>query len=387
MRAIVTGMIGTFPVGGVAWDYGQYLLGLEQLGFDVYYLEDVGVPTYDPIQQTYGDDCSYALRFLHDSLAALSPRLAERWHFRDENGQTYGMEPAKLHALLADADLLLNVSGATLLRDEYLICPNKVLIDTDPAWNHFVIFPRWDKQGGWDGVNTYRAHDYFFTYAERFGRPDCLLPDLGLTWHLTRPPVVLDRWQPRGPGGAWTTVMTWNNFRKPVEYQGRKFGSKEMEFHKIEHLPHLHSQTPLEVAVGGVAPPVELWREMGWRVIDSHSVSLTLDDYQNYIQTSLGELSVAKNIYVATRTGWFSCRSTCYLAAGRPVVAQDTGFSEIVPTGEGLFAFNDGQEAADALATVEADYSRHQRAAREVAAEFFDAPRVLNSMLQQIGVL
>jgi hypothetical protein len=380
-------MIATYPVGGVAWDYGQYLVGLQDLGFDVYYLEDTGGPTYDPEQRAYGEVCQYAVQFLRDSLAALSPQLADRWHFVASSGEAYGMATRDMREIVAAADLFLNVSGGTLLRDEYMPCRCKVLIDTDPGWNHFVNYPRWDALPGWQGSHGYRAHDHFFTYAERLGRADCLLPDMGLTWHPTRPPVSLARWDRDGAGRAWTTVMTWNNFRKPVEYQGRTFGTKEMEFAKIEAVPALHPSLTFELATGGSGAPLEHWRTLGWDVVDSHSVSTTLDDYRQYIQSSRGELSVAKNLYVATRSGWFSCRSTCYLAASRPVIVQDTGFSEILPTGEGLFAFSDEAEASAAISEVSGDYGRHQRAAREIARQYFEAGHVLGEMLQQIGLM
>ena len=387
MRAVVTGMIATYPVGGVAWDYGQYALGLEELGFDVYYLEDSGVPTYDPQRRCYGDDCRYAVSFLRDSLSALSPQLADRWHFRAESGECFGIRSRQMGDIVATADLFLNVSGGTLLRDEYMPCRCKVLIDTDPGWNHFVNYPRWDAQPGWQGTHGYRAHDHFFTYAERLGYPDCLLPDLRLAWQPTRPLVAIDRWEAIGSGRAWTTVMTWNNFRKPVEYQGRVFGTKEMEFDKIESLPAKHPSLMFELATGGGGAPIEHWQTLGWKVLDSHSISVTPEDYRYYIQTSRGELSVAKNLYVATGSGWFSCRSACYLAAGRPVVVQDTGFSATIPTGEGLLAFSDERQAGEAVVSVESDYLRHQRAARVIAAEFFATQRVLRSLLERIGLM
>jgi len=387
MRAVVTGMIATYPVGGVAWDYGHYVVGLEQLGFDVFYLEDTGGPAYDPARRLYGDDCEYSVRFLRESLAQLSKAFEDRWHFCSAHGECYGMPHRRIEELLCNADLFLNVSGGTLLRDEYMSCPCKVLIDTDPGWNQFVNYPRWDASPGWKGTHGYRAHDHFFTYAERLGHPGCLLPDLGLAWHPTRPPVAIDRWNPEGPGRAWTTVMTWNNFQRPVEYQGRVFGTKEMEFSKMEALPNKRPDAAFELAVGGWGAPISQWRADGWNVVDSHAVSKSVDDYRNYIQTSIGELSVAKNLYVATRSGWFSCRSACYLAASRPVVIQDTGFSEIVPTGEGLFAFSNGEEAEAAVAAAQADPVRHGRAAREIATEYFDARCVLGNMLTQIGLM
>jgi hypothetical protein len=387
MRAIVTGMIATYPVGGVAWDYGQYLLGLDALGFETYYVEDTGGPTYDPTERLYGEDCSYGVRFLRESLARLSPELADRWHFRSAAGHCHGLPQSELKHLIKATDVFINVSGSALLRDDYIACPCKVLIDTDPGWNQFVNYPRWDAQPGWQGTHGYRAHDYFFTYAERLGRSDCLLPDMGLTWHSTRPPIAIDRWQPREAGRAWTTVMTWNNFLTPVMYQGRTFGTKEMEFSKIEGLPIIRPEVQFEIAKGGAEAPITRWQAAEWNVIDSHSISTTADDYRRYIETSRGEVSVAKNLYVATRSGWFSCRSACYLAAARPVVVQDTGFSEIVPTGEGLFAFADGAEAAAAIAEVESDYERHSRAARAIAAEYFDTRYVLSALLRRIGLL
>jgi hypothetical protein len=387
MRAVVTGMIATYPVGGVAWDYGQYLVALQDLGFEVYYLEDTGGPTYDPTRRLYGDDCSYGVRFLRKSLEQLSPRLTERWHFRDMSGECYGVSPHKLSEVIGSADLFLNVSGGTLLRDKYMPCPCKVLIDTDPGWNQFVNFPRWDAQPGWQNTHGYRAHDHFFTYAERLGQTDCLLPDMELIWHPTRPPVVLDRWKPTGDGRTWTTVMTWNNFHKPVEYQGRVYGTKEMEFAKIESMPKKRPALQFQLASGGSGAPIGEWRDIGWDVVDSHSVSESLDDYRDYIEGSRGELSVAKNLYVATRSGWFSCRSACYLAAGRPAIIQDTGFSDILPTGEGLFAFSYAQGAEDAIAAVESDYARHSRAARELATEHLDARRVVGDMLKRIGLM
>ncbi len=385
MRAIVTGMIATYPVGGVAWDYGQYALGLERLGWEVYYLEDTGGLTYDPTRGLYGDDPAYGVRFLAGALAGLSDRLAERWHFRASDGSTYGMPPAQIEQAIAGADLVLNVSGGTLLRDPYMACPRKVLIDTDPGRNHFVNFPDWDKKPHWQGAHNWRSHEHFFTYAERLGQPDCILPDLGIAWGKTRPPVLTDLWRPQGLGDRWTTVMTWNDFRRPIVYRDAVYGSKEMEFGRVEALPGRAPAT-FELAVGGADAPRERWRRLGWSVVDSEAVSRTADDYRNYIEQSRGEFSVAKNVYVATKSGWFSCRSVCYLAAGRPVVVQDTGFSDLIPTGEGLFAFSTLDEAEQAIAAVEADYELHQRAAQELARETFAADRVLGKLLVEVGL-
>ncbi|MEW6754951.1 MAG: hypothetical protein AB1505_28805, partial [Candidatus Latescibacterota bacterium] len=383
--AVVTGMIATYPVGGVAWDYGQYALGLERLGFEVWYLEDTGGSTYDPQARTYGEDCSYGVGFLAGALAFLSPALGRRWHFRAMDNRVFGVDAATMAQIAAQADLFLNVSGSALLRDEYMPCARKVLIDTDPGWNHFVNYPRWDASPGWQGTHGYRAHDHYFTYAEGIGSRACRLPLLGIDWRCTRPPVVLDCWRPEPRGRHWTTVMTWNNFRRPVAYEGVLYGTKEMEFGKIEELPPRCPGVDLEIAVGGDAP-IARWQERGWRVVDSHAVSRTTEDYRTYIEQSRGEISVAKNLYVATGSGWFSCRSVCYLAASRPVILQDTGYSQFVPTGEGLLAFRAPDEARAALAAVEGDYERHAAAARQLAEEHFAAPRVLGRLLADIGL-
>jgi len=384
MIAVVTGMIATYPVGGVAWDYGQYLIGLEKLGFEVYYLEDTAWQTYDPIKGEYGEDPSYGVQFLNHTLSELSPTLKHKWHFRAMDGRVYGIESRRMTRIIAEADLFLNISGGTVLRDEYMMNQCKIFIDTDPGWNHFVNFPKWDNNPGWEGTHGWRAHDHFFTYAENIGLPSCNLPLLGINWLPTRSPVILDKWHPRPPAQKWTTVMTWKNFSQPIEYQGQQYGTKEVEFEKIEKLPQLIN-AEFEVAVGGNNPPKQHLQTLGWSIVDSFEHSKTLDVYRTYIQQSRGEFSVAKNVYVDTHSGWFSCRSVCYLASCRPVVVQDTGFSRFISTGEGLFAFDDLEGAKSAIEEIELNYGKHQKAAYDVANEYFCSDRVIEQMLKEIG--
>jgi hypothetical protein len=385
MIAIVTGMIASYGVGGVVWDYGQYAIGLERLGFDVYYLEDTGWQTYDPRKGVFGEDGSYGADFLEKSLKSLSPTLGSRWRFRNMDGTTYGLGDDEIADALAAADLFLNVSGSTLLRDEYMRCKRKVLIETDPGWNHFRNFPRWDAEPGWQGAHGYREHDWFFTYAERMGKSDCILPDMGLSWHPTRPLVIPEYWSAEPPGDTWTTVMTWRTYPEVLEYQGTTYGAKEVEFAKVEQIP---SQTTarMQLAVGGFKAPRKRLSALGWAAIDSEDISRTAEDYRHFIQQSRGEFSVAKNVYVATRSGWFSCRSICYLAAGRPVVLQDTGFSEVFPVGRGIVAFSNLEEALAAINEVETNYSEHQEAARELARTHFSSEVVLSDLLGRIGL-
>ncbi len=387
MKVVVSGMIASFPVGGVLWDYGHYALGLERMGFEVYYLEDTSVPAYDPNRQMYHDDCSYGVRFLESELSRLSPTLGRRWHYRNITGDCYGLTQSEMADVMAEAVLFLNVSGGTLLRDEYMKCLRKVLIDTDPGWNQFRNYPQWDTHPNWGGTHGYRAHDFFFTYAQRIGQPDCVIPSLGLPWQPTRPLVVMDCWQPEPPAEKWTTVMavkSWSGLADTVEYQGVKYGAKEIEFARVQDLPR-HCRAALEVAAGGKAPREE-WQELGWSVVEAQAKSATADAYRHYIQSSRAEFSVAKNVYVATGSGWFSCRSICYLAAGRPVVVQDTGFSKLLPVGQGVLTFANREQAAVAINTVEENYAAHARAAREVAARHFAAPVVLGEILERVGL-
>lgn len=388
MKAVVTGMIATYPLGGVAWDYGQYVLGLEQLGVEVTYLEDPSIPFYDPTSKGYEPDPNYGFAFLERSLRELGAAAASRWHVRAVDGSTAGLTTDEIETAIAEADLFLNVSGAAVVRPRYRqLARRMALIDTDPGWNHFFEYAKWDRGERWKNdpsILGYRDHDVFFTYASRLGRDGCRLPDLGLDWWPTRPPVVLDRWRRQPPGERWTTIMTWDNFRRPIEYGGRTYGSKELEFPQIESLPQ-RTKAPLEVAVAGGGAPVEQWRLHGWTVVNAEDVSRTLDRYREYVQGSRAEFSVAKNVYVDTKSGWFSCRSVCYLAAGRPVVVQDTGFTDVIEAGCGVVPWSTPSEALAGIEAVELAYEEHSRAAREIAAAEFDARAVLADLLDRAG--
>jgi hypothetical protein len=384
MRAIVCGLMGSFPLGGVAWDYGQYVLGLHRLGFDVCYLEDTGWMAYDPVAGEDRESFALGARFVDDALGALDPALAGRFHIREMDGTTHGLSADALAEEIATCDLFLNVSGAALLREEYLPARNKVLLDTDPGWNHFHRFPQQQELRASRGQPPLGAHDHFFTYAERIGALDCPLPSLGFDWQATRPPVVLDCWSAGGAAERWTTVMMWEPYMRPIEHDGVAYGTKDVSFELIEALPQ-HTGSTLEIAAGGAAPR-ERWRERGWSVLDSRTISSTPEDYRSYVSSSRGEFSVAKHVYVATRSGWFSCRTVCYLAAGRPAVVQDTGFGELIAPHEGLLPWSDLGEAAVALAAAEADYDGHCQGARALAEERFGSDLVLGEMIERIGL-
>jgi len=388
LTIIVTGYAATYPVGGATWDYLQYVLGLKRLGHRVYYLEDTGRWMWDVTQNTFSDDASSNAAYLAKWIAALDPELAHNWALRDVHGQYYGMSQAQVARLCRETDVFINYSGSCILREEYMACRTKVYLDSDPLYNQAGIVDyvhgTADDKTRW-AVDCMRQHDKFLSFGESIGRPHCLIPTALFSWQPTRQPIVLDCWEKPGPAvrDVYTTVMSWQPDGGSVTVNGAVYGGKHAEFGKFINLPRCTPQV-LELAIGGGLPPVDLLRQHGWHVIDGYTVSSDPWKYRDYICTSKAEFSVAKQAYVATRSGWFSCRSACYLAAGKPVVVQDTGFSEHIPTGEGLLAFSTEDEAIEAIARINRDYQRHAAAASRLARECFDSQRVLPAFLQTV---
>jgi hypothetical protein len=378
MRIVVTGFVATYPVGGVAWDYLQYVEGFRALGHDVFYLEDTGRWCYDPARATFVPDARGGARYVAEALAWLDPALGDAWSVRGADDVVHGRDAAHVARVCAEADLLLNVSGSCWLRDEYRRARVAAYVDTDPGYSQAraaaVDAGTLDPETR-EAVARLRAHDVFFTLGEHVGAPDCLVPGVGITWRPTRQPIVLARWAGApAPDGPFTTVMSWKIEPSPPIVAGRVYGGKDAEFERFVDLPR-HTPERLEVALSGAAPRERL-RAAGWRVVDGHDVSATMADYRRYIHRSRGELSIAKNAYVAARTGWFSTRSAAYLAAARPVVLQDTAFSSHLPVGPGLHAFTTIDDAVAALAAVRADYARACAHARDVAHDCFRAETV-----------
>jgi len=391
LRIIVTGLVGLYPVGGVAWDYLQYMIGLAHLGHDVYYHEDTWSWPYHPVERMYTAQGDYSAQYLDRFFARYAPELRQRWHYLHVHEMSYGMERAAFDAVARTADLFLNVSGACILPDNLSPHCVTVFLDTDPGYNQILLSERFAWSENVDRwCASVAAHDQYFTYAENIHGSDCLIPQLNFTWKTTHMPIVLSLWdavaQQQAPATApWTTVMTWNAFKGRLFYQGVEYTSKGTEFEKLLILPR-RVNVPLKVAVGGVQAPLQRLHQAGWQVEDAPSVSRTPEDYQAFIAGSRGELSPAKHVYVAMRSGWFSCRSACYLAAGRPVITQDTGFSRIVPTGRGLFAYQTLEQVLEALDAIAADAKAHARAARDIAEEYFKAETVLAKVLDDLGL-
>jgi hypothetical protein len=271
---------------------------------------------------------------------------------------------------------MLNVTGAQDLRDEHLVCPRRIYVETDPVKGQIQV-----AQGDESMLAMYQAHDTLFSFGENLGQPDCGVPVERLTWLPTRQPVALDLWEPAaGDGGAYTTVATWRN-RNDVVLEGETYAwSKDLEFAKVMDLPRRRSG-PFELATTVDAGTARLLRAHGWRLADALAVSGDTAHYRAYIRGSRAEFTVAKDQNVRLRSGWFSDRSACYLAAGRPVITQDTGFGHVLPTGKGLFAFRGLDDILGAVDLIESDYEGNRRAARDIAAEYFDGERVVAALL------
>jgi hypothetical protein len=378
MRIIVTGLVGQYAFGGVAWDYLQFVEGFRQLGHDVFYLEDTEMWPYDPVNNTIGEDCSYNVNYLRTVMEKLG--LADRWIYRSASDASYhGHTETEAREICATADLFLNVSGCGWLRPEYLAIPHRAFLDSDPMFTQVAL-----ASGKQDVVDRIRAHDRHFTFAENIGASNCRVPHAGLHWIPTRQPVVLDWWDARTetPRDVFTTVMNWVSY-KNCEYNGETWGQKDVEFLKFLDLPQRTAQK-FEIAMGmgpGMKRPTETLQQKGWQIIEPAEHLPDPWTYREYLRQSKGEWSVAKEGYVKSRSGWFSCRSACYLALGRPCVLQDTGWSNVYPTGHGLFTFRTMNEALSAIDAINANYAAHSRAARQLAEQMFDARTVLAELL------
>ncbi|HJQ84377.1 MAG TPA: hypothetical protein VKA21_09900 [Candidatus Binatia bacterium] len=380
---VVLGIVGQYPMAGVAWQAIHYLLGFRRLGREVWYIEDSGAPPYDPQRGMNTEDCTHAVRHVADVMGRIG--LADRWAYVDlMHGEVHGLSRARLDAVYREAAALVNLCGATAPREEHRRGPKLVYIETDPVYEQLRI-----ALGEASSLDFLASHDVLFTYGENLGAPDCPVPLVRFPWKTTRPPVVLDCWEPATDAAAvhFTSIASWENRGKDITFAGETYQwSKHVNFLRFLDLPRQSPQRFL-LAMDPLDPAVAARiRAAGWELTDPRPISADVDAYRAFIRGSRGEFTVAKDIYVRPRSGWFSDRSVCYLAAGRPVVTQDTGFGKFVPTGEGLFAYATMEEAVEALARIDRDYVRHGHAARRVAAEYFDAECVLGRLLADAGL-
>jgi hypothetical protein len=380
-RVIVLGIAFWYPLAGVTYQMLHYLLGLRALGHDVFYVEELMGEVYDPAEGAFTYDYANNLRLI-------GPRLdghgfAGRWACRDGDGVWHGMTGGQVADLYRSADALLNVCGSHHLTDEQMVVPARLFCESDP----FSVQVRVAK--GDEGTRKFLdAHTHHFTFGENIGRPGCLIPDTGHHWQPTRQPVHLPLWASEPVGGdTYNTITTWQNKGEPIEWAGEHYWwTKDREFRKVLDLPRRLLGQRFELATGVDDDVRDLLLWHGWQLADSHAVSIDPVVYADYIKRSRGEFTVARDQYSRPRTGWFSDRTACYLAAGRPVMTGDTAFDVALPTGRGLFGFHDVDGAAAAVEAIETDYAGHCAAAREIAAEYFAADKVLGGVMSRAGV-
>jgi hypothetical protein len=382
-KIVVLHLAGRYPFAGVIWQLLHHLIGFRQLGLDVYYVEEQPY-VYDPTLNSNTSDTSRNLKVLGDVLARYG--FGDRWSFFDTTRDEYvGMSRERCMELFRDSDAIINLCGAIEPREEHQQNRCLVYLETDPGVVQLEVTRKIPT-----AVRFTKAHKLLFTYCYNIGAADCLLPTAGLDWHVTRPPVSLDEWRPGvGPTmpRAFTTVGTWQNFGNDMEIAGETYyWSKHINFRKALEVAGRAGQ-PIEISTNLTSgPDYDRAIAGGFSIAPVVPMSLDIDEYRRYVSGSRGEFTVAKDIYVRPRTGWFSDRTVCYLAAGRPVVTQRTGFEKFILTGEGLLGFDTPDEAVDAIRAINADYPRHARAAREIAAEYFDAEKLLDEIAEAAGI-
>lgn len=376
LKILVSGMIAAVPYhGGATWAFLQYVLGFARLGHEVTFVEQLDAGNA-------GLAGAPGTAYVRD--------VAQRFGFGDRwallaggTRETAGLPYERLRATAREADLLVNISG--ILADEDLVTPVpvRVYLDLDPAFNQL-----WHASGIDMGFG---GHTHFATVGQAIGTPECPVPTCGLDWIPTLPPVVLEHW-PRaregaGPGaGAFTTVGNWRGYGS-VEHQGRHYGQKAHSMRELMEIP-TRTDALLRPALDvhpGETPDLEALDRNGWQLLDPGVVARDPDSYREFVAGSLAELGIAKSGYVLSRCGWFSDRSACYLASGRPVLAQDTGFPRFLPTGDGLLSFTDTDDAVAGIEEIRARYEHHADAAHELARAELDSDVVLTRLLERVG--
>ena len=375
------------PVAGVIWQTVQYLVGLRRLGFDVYYAEDHGG---HPSMLTDEDDpwgTTKAAELLERTLAAFDFR--DRWSYHawhtGDYGSYFGIGETAINHAFRNAAAVLNLHGGTQLPTEHRWSGALIYVETDP------VAPQIELHNGLAATAEFLdAHTAHFTFGENLGAPDCKVPAPPdrYRFYPTRQPIVFDFWQSESAAGdLFTTIANWRQTERPMTLDEEVYHwSKHFEFMKFLDLPR-RTEQQFELALSSyTAADQQLLEEQGWRVRSALGFSRDPDRYRDYIAQSRGEWTVAKDQNVRLRSGWFSDRAASYLASGRPVITQETAFSNLLPTGRGLFAFSTMEEILAAISEINSDYESQSRAAADIAREYFDAENVLAKMMQQAGV-
>jgi ATP-binding cassette, subfamily B, bacterial len=384
-KVVLLGMLSKIPVGGVAWLVGQYAVGFRRLGFDVYYVEAHGRTPTMFTNSRDGKGTVAAARYVNTVMKSFG--MHDRWSYQalHDRARSFGMSASEVQRLYAEAELIVNLHGSTVPTDEQAAKGRLVYLGTDPVDLELEL-----ARGERRAIEFLEPHAAFFTWGLNHGNPDCRLPwSEQFPMVPSPPPVLLDQWSDRWhlPDAPFTTIGNWRQDYREIEYEGETYHwSKHHEFLKVIDLPS-KVETPLELALSSYREPDRVLLEQhGWRVTSGLEVSSDLASYRDYVVRSSGEFSVAKDQNVRFRTGWFSERSATYLAAGRPVVLQDTGFGAALPTGCGLFGFVGADDAAAAIDAIRADPDRHRRVASEIARDYLSHDVVLPDMLDHMGV-
>ncbi len=393
MRIIILGGMGRIPFAGTVWQVLNYAEGFRRLGHDVYYVEDTGQwPYYASADATLEEACEWTANYIGDAMRWCS--MPGHWAYRAaaQNGRIYGLSESQYERLFREADALINLTGSTVLQDEHSRVPVRVFLQTDPGVGEILA-----AEGDKGTLKMLEAHTHFANFGENLGAPDCLLPPGPFPYKPTRQPVILDWFAPSTHGhsngrhcGAalrFTTVGNWKQTGCDIVWKGEKYTwSKHAQFLKVLDLPQRIDQ-PIELALASIAKrDIRLLQSNGWQIADACAISSDIFRYRSYLLESDGEFTVAKDQNIRWRTGWFSDRSACYLAAGKPVITQDTAFGNVLPVGEGLFAFKTIDDAVHAFEAIRSDYHRQSRAAMTIGEEFFRAEKVLAKLLSDLGI-
>ncbi len=381
------GFMGSIPIAGVIWQHIHYIVGLQQLGHDVYYIEDSARLPYNPDTFDVNEDFDYAAKIL--ARMAKDFGFENRWgycaRFLPDN-PTAGISLKKIRQLYREADAILNVCGAQEFNDDLLQSESILYVESDPGVEQIKV-----DQGVKSTINYLARHRALFTFGENVGTKKFPVPTHNLKWLPTRQPVVTDLWRTnRSPARAavFTSVANWSTSGlKDITWRGRKYlWSKSLEFIRFVSAPKKSGEAfELATDIKDDKTRNKFLRN-NWRFRSPHELSADYWLYRDYLQRSKGEFSVAKDQYVRLKTGWFSDRSVCYLAAGRPVIIQETGFSKIYGGSGGLFAFCSLGEVVEAVKEINADYGRQACAARALAREVFEGKTVLKSLLDRAGI-
>jgi hypothetical protein len=379
-RIILGTYMVRYPLGGVLSSSLQWLIGLKQLGHDVYVVEKSGWANscFDPIKKRTSDDCSYGVTVVSNLLSRFD--LQDKWCFVDARGNYYGLTRQRVRDIFKSADLFIDRGSFGTWLGEAADTKIRVLFDGEPGFNQMKMEKKLSLG------REIQKYDYYATVGRNIGTLRSSAPTAAKCWlHMFHPVVVdLFPYSRPDPMAPFTTVMNWQS-HAPIQFGDVTYGQKDVEFDKFLPLPRYTSQK-LEVAVSGGKLAEDRLLCHGWHVRAAQDVTLSFDSYVQYIRESKGEFSVCKNVFVATHSGWFSDRSAVYLANSRPVVLQDTGFSEHLPSGRGLFAVHTVREATAAIQEINCRYEDHANWAHEIAVEYLNAKKVLRKLLDEIGL-